>query len=280
MEASHPAPVTTDTVTISASKVDVTMANPPAAKGKSGGGGNGESLKYLLGGAAVLQTVLTAIGVSSGGVSALAVNHRGFVIGGFASVIASIAIAAIVLALDIGKEDSGKVLTVIGTLLLFGGIFVTAYAALVAPGIAKTPNINIALSESPTKELDVTAHVTASGIKENTPYWLEVDAREYQKEAQGGHYIPIETPLYQNQLGADSKGDINSIVTIQIPEAKYKVISVEAWNGAHAGPCGSLETEGGANLTQLPKEAEAKKQAEKQLSDIARAGCVVVRLPR
>lgn len=275
MEAGSSKQSTAKQVNISTQKVEVKLGDAPAANASPGMAGSGESLKYLLGGAAVLQAVLTAVGISTGGVAALAINHRWLVVLGFGFVIGSVAIGAAVLALGQGGGPVGKIAACVGTALLFAGIFITAYAALIEPGVAKTPNLNIALSESSSKGLTVTAHVTASGIKENTPYWLEIDAREYRKESKGGKYVPLGTPLYQNQLGADGKGNINSIVTIPILAENFSVISVEAWNGAHAGPCGSLEVEGGANLTQLPK-----KNAAATLEESSRPGCVVVRLPR
>jgi hypothetical protein len=204
----------------------------------------------------------------------LAINHRWLVVLGLGLVLGSIGVGAAVLALGQGNGAVGKIAACVGTAMLFAGIFITAYAALIEPGVAKTPNLDIALSESSSKGLTVTAHVTASGIKENTPYWLEIDARAYKKESKGGKYVPLGTPLYQNQLGADGKGNIDSNVTIPIPAENFSVISVEAWNGAHAGPCGSLEVEGGANLTQLPK-----KNAATTLEESSRPGCVVIRLP-
>jgi hypothetical protein len=240
-------------------------------KGKRGGdtASSAEALKYLLGGAGVLQVILTALGVSNGGVAALAVNDFKWVAIGFGCVLASIAFGAVGLALNVSKRRGGIVWVSLGTALLFGGIATTAYAALIEPGVAKAPNINVALAET-ASQLDLTAHVTASGIPDSSQYWFEIDAREYRAGGGGGRYVPLGTPLYQNQLGADGQGNINSIVTIPLPPGKYNVVSVEAWNGAHAGPCGSLQVEGGASLTQTPTQSKAKKTKKTKKAKVPR----------
>jgi hypothetical protein len=118
----------------------------------------------------------------------------------------------------------------------------------------------------------LTAHVKASGIRQDSEYWVEVDAREYATDSKGGRYKPLGTPFYQNQLGADSQGDIDSLVTIPLPPGTYPAISVEAWNGGpHGGPCGSLERSGGASLTHIVDGASSEEKV--------REGCVVLRLP-
>jgi hypothetical protein len=240
---------------------------------------NPESLKYLLGGAAVLQGILTAVGVSSGGISALVINDRSLVVSGFAAVLAAIFIGALVSALE-PRGWRRKWSIGVGTILLFAGLGVTAYVALVGPAVAKAPSIDVGLTQS-SRQLILTAHVKASGIAVSSQFWFEIDAREYVPGSDGGKYDPLGTPLYQNQLGADSQGDIDSTVTIPLPPGPYNVVSVEAWDGAHAGPCGSLQVEGGASLTQLPKKApnEATKPRAAILKAHGRAGCVVFRLP-
>jgi hypothetical protein len=230
-----------------------------------------EPLKYLLGGAGVLQAALTTVGVSNGGIAAMVINHRTLVTVGFAAVLVSIMTGALLLAVETGRL-SGP-LGVIGTLLLFFGIGVTGYAALAAPAIAKAPSINTTLSSS-SGQLVLSASIKATGIPESSQYWVEIDAREYV-EGKGrsapGRYVPLGTPLYQTQLGADSQGNVEDSVTLPLVPGKYNVVSVEAWSGAHAGPCGSLEVQGGADLTSA---------SEAHLQEIGRSGCVVLRLPR
>jgi hypothetical protein len=256
-----------------------------AANGNHGNGhGLPLQLKYLLGGAGVLQVVLTTVGVHNGGISALVINHRLLTIGGFGAVLVAIAIGAAVLLMGTDHPVIGEALTIIGTILLFIGIGVAGYAALVAPAVAKAPDIDASLSRS-SGEFVLTAHVKASGIPESEPYWIEVDAREYVAGSNGGKYTPLGTPLYQNQLGADSLGNVESTLTIPLPVGAYGVVSVEGWNGAHAGPCGSLTIEGGANLTKMPavKPGERRRSALKTtqtlLEEHGRSGCLVMRVP-
>jgi hypothetical protein len=233
------------------------------------------SLKYLLGGVALLQVVLTTLGVNNGGIAAMVINDRLPVFIGFFAVLLAVAVGAVIVA---NQSIESKPLIVVGTLLLFVGIGITGYAALAAPAIAKAPSINTALTE-PGGQLMLTAHIKAGGIPDDAQYWIEIDAREYVPEPHtgegvGGKYVPLGTPLYQAQLGADSQGNVDDLVNIPLPpHPTYNVVSVEAWSGAHAGPCGSLEVPGGANLTQAPNTTEA------HLDVNARAGCVVIRLP-
>jgi hypothetical protein len=254
----------------------------PPDKGASSADGNSShedtggspSLRYLLGGIALLQVVLTTLGVNNGGIAAMVINDRLPVYIGFFAVLLAVAVGAVIVA---SQSIKSKPLIVVGTLLLFVGIGITGYAALAAPAIAKAPSINTALTE-PAGQLMLTAHIKASGIPDDAQYWIEIDAREYvperSKEGVGGKYVPLGTPLYQAQLGADSQGNVDDIVNIPLlPHDTYNVISVEAWSGAHAGPCGSLEVPGGANLTQAPNTTEAHLEVN------ARAGCVVIRLP-
>ena len=60
--------------------------------------------KQMLGGAGVLQVVLTAVGVSNGGVSAMAINHRTSVLIGFGAVGVAVAIGALIVALEIDDK--------------------------------------------------------------------------------------------------------------------------------------------------------------------------------
>lgn len=232
------------------------------------------SLKYLLGGVALLQVVLTTLGVNNGGIAAMVINDRLAVYIGFFAVLLAVAVGAVIVA---NQSIKSKLLIVVGTLLLFGGIGITGYAALAAPAVARAPSINTALTE-PAGQLMLTAHIKASGVPDDAQYWIEIDARKYvperNEEGVGGKYVPLGTPLYQTQLGADGQGNVDDIVNIPLlPHDTYNVVSVEAWSGAHAGPCGSLEVPGGANLTQAPNATAA------QLEATARAGCVVIRLP-
>lgn len=228
--------------------------------------------KQMLGGAGVLQVVLTAVGVSNGGVSAMAINHRTSVLIGFGAVGVAVAIGALIVALEIDDKVLGPILVGVGTLSLIVGITITGYLALVGPAVAKAPSINVALSQS-SGQLILTAHVKASGIPESSQYWFEIDAREYKKEGNGGKYDVLGTPLYQNQLGADSQGNIDNIVTIPLPPGDYPAVSVEAWNGPHDGPCGSLEVPGGASLTHPVNSNESN------IEENSREGCVIIRLP-
>ena len=228
------------------------------------------SVKQLLGGVGVLQVALTVVGVSNGGVAAMAINHEKLVLIGFGGVGLAVAIGALVVAFDIDGKFLGPSLTLVGTAALIVGIGITAYLALVGPAVAKAPSINVALSQS-SGQLILTAHVKASGIPESSQYWFEIDAREYRKTS-GGKYDVLGTPLYQNQLGADSQGDIDSIVTLPLPPGTYPAVSIEAWNGPHAGPCGSLEVPGGASLTRSAGSSASLEQT-------AREGCVIMRLP-
>jgi hypothetical protein len=247
---------------------------PPKKTGN--GDGDGAQLKYLLGGAGVLQAVLASIGVSNGGISAMLINYRVAGLIGLAAVFFAIVMGALGLVAFNGRFKARFGFA--GTVLLFMGIGITGYAALVVPAVAKAPNINIALSRSGA-QLVLTAHVEASGIPESEEYWIEIDAREYLVEpgahgtANGGRYVQLGTPLYQQQLGADSQGNIDSLVTVPLPAGSYPAVSVEAWDGAHEGPCGSLDILGGANLTHSP-------ETKSNLEDVGRSGCVVVRLPQ
>jgi hypothetical protein len=225
------------------------------------------AVKQLLGGAAVLQTVLTLVGVSNGGIAGMVINHRSWVSIGFGAVGGAVAIGAVVVAFKIDNVWVWR----LGTVLLIAGIAITGYVALVGPAVAKTPDIDVSLSQS-SEGLVLTAHVKVSGIPENKEYWFEVDAREYKQEPNnGGKYVSLGTPLYQNQLGADSEGDIDTTVTIPLPPGNYPALSVEAWSGPHAGPCGSLEVPGGAAL--------AHETSGSSLAKTSREGCVILRLP-
>jgi len=205
--------------------------------------------------------------------AALAVNHRALIVIGSLAVLLAVAIGAILLTINKTRHPRRtKWLTRIGLVSLVLGIGVAGYTALIAPGIAKAPNIDVTLTKS-SGQFILNAHVTASGIKENSPYWIEVDAREYVASGKSGRYVALGTPLYQSQLGADGQGNIDSNVTIPLPVDPLSVVSIEGWDGPHPGPCGSLGVEGGANLTQsLETEAELEKYS--------RPGCVVIRLPR
>lgn len=241
--------------------------------------GSSEWLKYLLGGAGGLQAVLTTVGVSNGGVAAMVINHRTLVTLGFGAVLLSILIGVIMLALRSSQSDGDGcccltgLLGGLGTVLLFIGLGITGWAALAEPATAKAPSIDTKIEETAGK-LVLAAQVKASGIPEKEEYWVEVDAREYVAGAhETGRYIPLGTPLYQSQLGADSGGDVQDSVTIPLAADTYRVVSVEAWSGAHAGPCGSLEVRGGADLAHARRKPSV-------LEDVGRAGCVVLRLPR
>jgi hypothetical protein len=255
---------------------DATRPQQPGNGANGGANGDGTQLRYLVGGAAVLQAVLASVGVSNGGISAMLINYRVAGLIGLGAVFAAIVIGALGLINAKGKLRTA--LGFLGTVLLFVGIGVTGYAALVVPAVAKAPNINVALARSGA-QLVLTAHVKASGIPESEEYWIEIDAREYLVEpgargaANGGRYVQLGTPLYQQQLGADSQGNIDSLVTVPLPAGSYPAVSVEAWDGAHEGPCGSLDVLGGANLTHSP-------ETKSNLEDVGRSGCVVVRLPR
>ncbi|HYM54779.1 MAG TPA: hypothetical protein VES97_05415, partial [Solirubrobacteraceae bacterium] len=107
----------------------------PAVGDGGGNGGGSESLKYLLGGAGVLQVALTTVGVSNGGVAAMVINHRTLVTIGFGAVLASILTGALVMAINTKSRGFNGAFGIIGTLLLFFGIGVTGYTALAAPAI-------------------------------------------------------------------------------------------------------------------------------------------------
>jgi hypothetical protein len=228
------------------------------------------ALKYLLGGAGALQAVLTGLGVSNGGIAILATNEPGTLAFGLIAVLVAVFIGALVLVLG---KDNGLTKAFIGLAMvfLFGGIGVTGYAAVVVPAIAKAPDIDATLAESPTHQLVATIHVKASGIQEANPYWVKIEARRYEPGPKGGKYLPLGTPIYEAQLGADGQGNVDTKVEVPLPLGEYNVISVESWEGSGHGPCGSLEVPGGANLTHLPEEAIDKR---------GRIGCVVMRLPR
>jgi hypothetical protein len=249
-------------------------ANADGDRQDHGPGGISPSLKYLLGGAAALQVILTTLGVNNGGVTSMVINHRPSILCGFGLVLVAIAIGAVIMA---RQNDESQGLIIVGTVVLFVGIGITAYTALVAPAIARAPSINIALSRS-SGQLVLTAHIKEGGIPDSSQYWIEIDAREYVPGASPGKkadgmYVALGTPLYQTQIGADSQGNIDDIVSIPLLSDNYSVVSVEAWSGHHAGPCGSLEVPGGANLTQAPNTTESN------LEKYSRAGCAVLRLP-
>jgi hypothetical protein len=225
------------------------------------------SVKYLLGGAGLLQALLTTVGITGGGISALVINDRWLVISGFLAVLLAIFTAALVIAVNPSKGR--RTIITAGTVMLFIGLAITGVVALVGPAVAKAPSINVALSQSSGK-LILTAHVKASGIPDSSQYWFEIDAREYKQA--GGKYDLLGTPLYQNQLGADSQGNVDTIVTIPLPPGNYPAVSIEAWNGPHSGPCGSLEVPGGATLAHSANSNSA-------LEENARVGCVILRLP-
>jgi hypothetical protein len=289
----------------------------PDSAGKSGSPDKGkpsnESLKYLLGGAGTLQVVLTAVGVSNGGIGAMVINNRALVLIGFGLVFAAVVLGGFNVLLAPHYKRIGTLLIVLGSLCLPAGIGLTGYLALTGPAVAKAASINVSLSKT-SNQLILTAHVKASGIPESSQYWFEIDAREY-KSRKGGVYAPLGPPLYQNQLGADSQGNIDSIVTVPLPEGNYPAVSIEAWNGASRGPCGSLEVKEGAYLTQVtapvkatptkkkanqkaksgktkavrgaargrnkttPAKAEAKTSVAKKTMH-GRVGCIILRLPR
>ncbi|HEX5852024.1 MAG TPA: hypothetical protein VFY36_02915 [Solirubrobacteraceae bacterium] len=243
--------------------------------------GSPESLKYLLGGAGVLQAALTAVGVSNGGVAAMVINHRTLVTIGFSAVLLAMLTGALVLAAQLKSAVINSILGVVGTLLLFFGIGVTGYAALAAPAIAKAPSIDTTLSIS-SGQLVLVAKIKATGIPESSQYWVEIDARKFVKstgEGAAGRYAQLGTPLYQAQLGADSQGNVEDTVTLPLVPGNYKAVSVEAWSGPHAGPCGSLQVQGGANLARASIN-ESASDHEATLEETGRAGCAVLRLPR
>jgi len=259
-------------------------AAKPAARGdeeaaggnggaQSGDGGSPAAFKYLIGGAGVLQAALASVGVSNGGISAMIINDRVLAVIGLGAVLVAIAIGAFGLLL---KGEVTKPLSIIGTALLFVGIATTGWAALVSPALAKAPNVDVSLSRVE-GSLVLSAEIKASGIPQGQQYWVEIDAREYvaaeSKDGASGKYVPLGTPLYQQQLGADSQGNIDSTVTMPVPAGSYPAISIEAWAGAHPGPCGSLGVAGGANLAHSPETSS-------NLEQVGRSGCAVIRLPR
>lgn len=251
------------------------MTNGGAGGGGGEGGAGGEanggslelgspSLKYLLGGAGLVQVALTVVGVNNGGISAVVINHRAFIVAGLAAVLVAVFLGA--LALMIPSKAVTDILVVVGTVLLFIGIGITGYTALVAPDVAKAPDIDTTLTQAAGGQLTLTAHVKASGIKESEQYWVNVEARSEK----AGRYVVVGSPIYQAQLGADGQGNVDTDLTIPLPKGKYSAVSVEGWDGFHAGPCASLETPGGAKLT-------ASHSAE--VLEEGRTGCVVLRLP-
>lgn len=234
------------------------------------------AVKVVLGGAAALQAVLTAVGASNGALVAIAINNSDLLIAAVALIIVAV-LAGIALAVANPKSTDGWaiVVSIFGGLALLAGIIITGYIALSGPASTKTPDLDVAVSGSATT-VSLTAEVKASGIPENSHYWVEVDARSYQASQNGGSYVQLGTPLYQAQLGSDSQGNIDTKIGLPVASKQYPAVSVEAWYGDHPGPCGSLTVAGGANL---PKQAQAQAQQKAFLDQYSRPGCVVVRIP-
>jgi hypothetical protein len=229
-----------------------------------------QSLKFLLGGVGILQGLLTGLGVSNGGLDAMVINHRFSLISGLALVLVGTAIGGFLLVIK-PNEQVPRALVLAGSAFVLVGITITAYTALIAPAIAKAPDIDVAVSDA-AGQLTLTAHVKVGGIKESDHYWVEVDARTYVSTG-GGSYLQLGPPLYQAQLGADSQGNIDSTVSVPLLPGQYPAASIEAWYGKHAGPCGLLAVTAGASA----KNAATR---EAKLQQNGRPGCVVVRLPR
>jgi hypothetical protein len=262
-------------------------------------------LKYLLGGLGALQAVIVAVGASNGALVAIAINNLPMLVVGTGLVVLAVVIGVFI-SIEAPKGNVGRSLLIVGLGALLAGLVITGYIALRGPSVAKSPDLNVTLSGD-SGHYDLAGEVTVSGIPENAHYWVEVDARQYELNNATGSYVTLGTPLYQAQLGADSQGNIDEKFALPLAATQYKVVSVEAWFGDHAGPCGSLTVPGGASLTQVsprtveatrtaagraaakaeaktmaktgnPAEAEAAAR-ETLLAQTSRPGCVVVRLP-
>jgi hypothetical protein len=219
---------------------------------------------------------------------AIAINDPTLLIAGAALVLVALVVGIFMAITKPERRGLVGVLSVVGLAALLGGIGITAYIALRGPSLAKAPDLDVSLSGSSTMTL--TGEVKVSGIPENAHYWVEVDAREYTVTDNAGAYEQLGTPLYQAQLGADSQGNIDTRFGVPLAANQYPAVSVEAWYGDHAGPCGSLTVPGGANLIQAPVTsasattsstavAQKAKAQSGFLEQFSRPGCVVVRLP-
>jgi hypothetical protein len=208
----------------------------------------------------LLQAVLTAVGATNGGLTALILNEPELAWLGLALVVLAMAIIGVYAVFD-GTGGWWKAAGTIGVLAILGGLGVTGYAALAAPTLAAEPSI--AASVTWGSPLKLQAAIKSSAVERNDVFHIEVDGL---KEKKSDHSYILSVPvIYQAQLGSDGSGDVNVSLTIPVPNGHYDDVGISAWSGDHPGPCGSLEqaetTIPGGNTTRL-----------------SRKGCVVVRV--
>jgi hypothetical protein len=192
-----------------------------------------------LGGVASLQALLTALGASNGGLTAVLVNERIVAILGIGAVLLGFAITLFALTLERGNRLRHRGISA-GALCLVLGLFGTAYAAIVAPSIAGKPKISVAVV--PGKQLTYKASVKTTGLRRGTIFRIEVNGLRER----GTTYQSVEPVLYQAQVGPDSSGEIDIPLEIPIPVGVYDDIGIQAWTGETHGPCDQLARERGA----------------------------------
>jgi len=117
--------------------------------------------------------------------------------------------------------------------------------------------------------LTLNGEVKVSGIPENAHYWVQV-VLVSTSHRQGRCLRAARNSALSGTARCRQSGQHRQQVRRALASTEYPAVSVEAWYGDHAGPCGSLTLSGGANLTH----AQAAFVEEN-----SRPGCVVVRLP-
>jgi hypothetical protein len=215
-----------------------------------------------------LQALLTALGATNGGLTAVLLNEKWVLGVGLGTLVFGYVMSYLGNAGKTGPQTKTRAL---GLGLLLVGVGFTAYAAIGAPSIGSDPAISASVSET-SGVLNLTATVSASGIPRSDTLGVEV----LKVNVNAKNVLVDAGLLYHGELGADASGNASTTIGLPLPAPQmtspYRYVDVVAGVGVQRNLCGFPLGKNGRELTASQANQLSRARNKGQ-------GCALVAVP-
>lgn len=207
-----------------------------------------DAAKLLAGSFAIVATILTALGATSGGLERMLRNHPGRSLVAFVLLGLAIGIAIVAYILDFKNLRWERGLLAAAGVLFTIGLLFAIWTAVVTPSVRERPRITASFTPQPPLALQVA--VKAQGVTADTPVGVTVEG--LQRNDAGG-YTVLST-LYTSFAGPDGSGVVDFTFAVPVPAGSFEFLGIAAAEGENTFPkCDPRNRVEGCTIVKVPQ---------------------------
>jgi hypothetical protein len=204
---------------------------------------------------AIAQAAFATTGAANGGLTRAAAIHRWLVVGAFAAAVAAVILVALMMTFSWKPRARNSALVIVVVLFLFG-LTVTAWGAVIVPGLPSQPQVSISVSG--TGPYTLKGNVKATGVPRSKTLTVTVEGlKRISTQSTTGEVAKFshEEILYEAKVGAEASGNASDTFSVFVPHYDALLVLAGTDSSHVCSSNGEISIErGGTSLARMTRE--------------------------